>query len=737
MATFLAIDDNKDNLIVLEALLMESFFEPKIISTQSAIEGIELSLKEKPDVILLDIVMPEMDGYDVCKLLKANDKTKHIPVIMITAARTDKPSRILALESGADAFLSKPIDESELVTQVRAMLRIKESEDMKSSEKERLEVLVQERTKALEKELIERFRAEHELQLSLAKLENSRIAELNLLEDLILEMEVRKQNEEIQKVLYSIANAVLSTKGLEELIDIIRVQLSSLIDTTNFYIAFYDAETDMLSSPYERDAIDKIESWPAKKSLTGYVIKNKISLLVNEDNIDQFYQEGKIERFGSPAKIWLGVPLHIEDEIIGALVVQSYTDSNAFNHKHVEMLEFISHQISLSIQRQKSLDDLKNALEKAEESDRLKSSFLANMSHEIRTPMNGILGFSDLLDDEDLKHEDRKVFTNIIRNSGRHLLSIINDIIDIAKIDSGLLGTSSVTFNLNHLMEELYVTYQIEKVVAFKDDLQIEVEKAFEEEESYIFSDDIRLKQILLNLLSNALKFTIQGHIRFGYTTLNDKLLFFVEDTGKGIAKDKQKVIFERFRQEEENYTRQFGGTGLGLSISMGLVELLGGDMWLVSEEGNGATFFFTISNQKSSIDNIISYEPNPTFTKDISNKNILIAEDLQDNIDLLKQILDGTDLQLIFAKNGEEAISICLNNSDINLVLMDIQMPIINGFDATLRIKEFKPDLPIIAMTAYAMADERTKCLEKGCDDYISKPFNKTDLIVLISKYL
>lgn len=737
MVKFLAIDDNKDNLIVIEALLTETFSESKLISTQSPLEGIELSLIEKPDVILLDIVMPAMDGYEVCKSLKYNDKTKHIPIIMITATRTDKESRILALEAGADAFLSKPIDQSELIAQVRAMIRIKESEDLKLTEKERLEILVQERTKAMETELAERMKAEKQLQLSLAKLEHSRKAELNLMEDLLIEMEERNESQKIQKVLYAISGAILSTKSLEELIEIIRLELSALIDTTNFYIAFYDSENDILSSPYERDEKDNIETCPAKKSTTGFVIKKRKPLLADEETIKELCEKGEIEIIGHPAKVWLGVPLQIEDEIIGALVVQSYEDSKAFNQKHVNILEFISHQISISIQKRKFIDDLKSALKKAEESDRLKSSFLANMSHEIRTPMNGILGFSDLLGDDDLSIDDRRMYLEIIKNSGRHLLSIINDIIDISKLDSGLLSASFIDINLNHLMDELLVTYQNEKAVAYKEDLTIELEKSFEENESYIFTDDVRLKQILLNLLSNALKFTNKGHIRFGYTMLNDKLLFFVEDTGKGIAKNKQGVIFERFRQEEENYTRQFGGTGLGLSISIGLVELLGGEMWLVSEEGIGSTFYFTIANNKSSISNLIASESYPISNKNISNKKILIAEDMDDNIELLKIILGDKGVSLLFARHGLDAINLCKANDDIDLILMDIQMPVLNGLEATSQIKQFKPDIPIIAMTAFAMAEEKAKCLERGCDDYISKPFTKSDLITVISKHL
>jgi PAS domain S-box-containing protein len=245
-----------------------------------------------------------------------------------------------------------------------------------------------------------------------------------------------------------------------------------------------------------------------------------------------------------------------------------------------------------------------NAKEKAEESDRLKTAFLNNMSHEIRTPMNGILGFSELLDDNELSSEDRTQFIKIIHNNSQHLLSVINDIIDISKIQSNQLTLSNVNFNLNHLFDELLITYENEKILNKKTSVKFIVEKAFDDNNSIIVSDDIRIRQILYNLLSNALKFTNTGFIKFGYTAIDGKLQFFVQDSGKGIAKEKQSLIFERFCQEEDTYTREFGGTGLGLSISKGLVELLGGDMWLVSDEGIGTTFYFTIKGVSNNLFN-------------------------------------------------------------------------------------------------------------------------------------
>ena len=241
---------------------------------------------------------------------------------------------------------------------------------------------------------------------------------------------------------------------------------------------------------------------------------------------------------------------------------------------------------------------LNAAKEKAEESDRLKSSFLANMSHEIRTPMNGILGFSELLDDDSLSHDERQKYIKVISENSRHLLGVINDIIDISKIDSNQLSINPVPFNLNSLMDELYLTYENEKIVCGKAHLEIRMNKSLDDSKSVIISDDIRLRQILYNLLGNAMKFTHKGFIKFEYTLIGDQLQFMVQDTGKGIAPDKQAIVFERFRQEEESYTRFFGGSGLGLSISKGLVHLLGGKIWMESQEGIGTTFYFTIKYQ-------------------------------------------------------------------------------------------------------------------------------------------
>ncbi|MBK7028887.1 MAG: PAS domain S-box protein [Bacteroidales bacterium] len=388
--------------------------------------------------------------------------------------------------------------------------------------------------------------------------------------------------------------------------------------------------------------------------------------------------------------------------------------------------------------RKRNEDVLLTAKKKAEESERLKSAFLANMSHEIRSPMNSIVGFSELIEDEDLPAEQRHEFISIIRNSGKQLLTIINDIIDFAKIDSNQLTISPAEINLNRILDDIMLVAEVEKRNLHKDNVNLISEKGLPDDNCTLLCDEVRLKQILINLTGNALKFTNKGHIKTGYKLDNDNIIFFVEDTGKGIAKEKQEIIFERFRQEEESYTRLYGGTGLGLSISKGLVELLGGKMWLVSDLGVGATFYFSIpsniwlgySAKKETLQTT-------TIELDLSGKTILIAEDIESNFRLINHMLKKTNARILYAQDGSEAVDICKQEEQVDLILMDIQMPVMNGFEATAEIKKFLPSVPVITLTAFTLSNESEEILAAGCNDYLTKPIDKVVMLEKVKKYL
>jgi|GEM_PF-1221589 len=389
-------------------------------------------------------------------------------------------------------------------------------------------------------------------------------------------------------------------------------------------------------------------------------------------------------------------------------------------------------------ERIKTEKDLIRAKEKAEESDRLKTAFLANMSHEIRTPMNGILGFAELLNDDELTPDDRHKYVSIINKNSQLLLRVISDIVDVAKIESNQLSIIRVVFNLNLLLDHIFTMYQNELILSGKDHVNLLLEKEIEGDKSFILSDDLRLEQILNNLIGNAVKFTQSGYIKFGYRTESGNLIFFVEDTGKGIAKNKQHIIFERFRQEEEDHTRKYGGTGLGLTISNGLVELLGGKMWMNSEEGAGSTFFFRLPLSILLKTPPKSQEPVQSHEKsDLKNRIILIVDDSIENFELIRMILKDTGVEILYTDNGQEAIEICQSNSRINLVFMDIQMPVMNGYESTVEIRKFRPLLPIVALTAYAFPEDKIRVLNAGCNDILVKPIIREKLLSMIKKIL
>lgn len=391
----------------------------------------------------------------------------------------------------------------------------------------------------------------------------------------------------------------------------------------------------------------------------------------------------------------------------------------------------------IDIRSQKEME-LQAAREKAEESDRLKSSFLANMSHEIRTPMNAIIGFSELLQEEDLPHETRQQFFNHIRNSGNSLLNLINDIIDFSKIESGELKISKTIFSLNLLFDELHQTFEKIKIKKGRENIDLIFEKGLDDDNSVIFTDPLRLKQIISNLIDNALKFTEKGSICVSYQQDDSQLIFSVEDTGIGIPKDKQELIFTRFRQADDSHARRYGGTGLGLSISKKLAEFLNGKMWVESTLNVGSCFFISIPYQQSEIPTTLptKSKARKNYTNNLIGKKILVVDDFNVNLTLIKQMLQSTGVEIFLAENGNNAVDFCVKNH-FDLILLDLQMPDLNGYDTLKMIKKNQPEIKIVAQTAYALANEKEQILSSGFDGYISKPIIKKDLINLIYKMI
>jgi len=383
--------------------------------------------------------------------------------------------------------------------------------------------------------------------------------------------------------------------------------------------------------------------------------------------------------------------------------------------------------------------ELVRAKEQAEESDRLKSAFLANMSHEIRTPMNGILGFAGLLKEPDLSGEEQQEYIQVIEKSGSRMLNIINDIMSISKVEAGQMEITISETNINDQIKYLYAFFKPE--VEDKG-MKFSIKKALSEKDAVIKTDKEKVYAILTNLIKNAIKFTHSGSIEFGYSLkLNnglDELEFFVKDTGMGIGEKQKDFIFERFRQGSESLTRNYEGAGLGLAISKAYVVMLGGKIWVESSEGKGSVFYFTIPyNGERKEQNIINKAiPMDVTIPQIRNLKVLIAEDDEGSAILIGIAVRNFSKEIIKVRTGIEAVDACRNNPDIDLVLMDIKMPEMDGFEATKHIRQFNQDVIIIAQTAYSLSGDREKTIATGCNDYISKPIQKDQFMALIEKY-
>ena len=850
----LIVDDTPDNLRLVSEILTKNNFAVRLASdAKIALRSIKAKL---PGLILLDIAMPDMDGFDFCKILKEDDSTKDIPVIFLSVHSSPK-EKLKAFKLGGIDFISKPIIVEEILVRVKAhvanrklqleleqknTILHKEIEERKQSEKKLKQYnefvdsflekeknnkrvllsILDDNNKTLEslKESEEQNRAitqtaadaiisinsdgiilswnkaaEKIFGYSSSEMINMKLTEiipvnhteghnagLQRLQDggkeklmgetieitalrkngtefpielslsswesknqkyftgIIRDITTRKRAEQIQKILYNISKSVISSDNLEELVSVIRQELGTIIDTSNFYIALYDDKTDTFSLPYLADQKEDITSFAAGNSFTNYVRKTQKSLLATKEKVKEMNKMKEAEMVGTASEIWLGVPLKVEGKVTGVLAVQSYTDKNAYNESDKEILEFISDQVSTSIERKKAEDDLILALEKAQESDRLKSAFLTNMSHEIRTPMNGILGFTSLLKEPNLTGEEQQDYINVIEESGDRMLNTINDLMDISMIESGLMKTKISETKINVLTKKLFSFFEPE---VEKKGMSLKLNNTLSDEKATIITDNEKVNSILTNLIKNAIKYSKKGSIEFGYVLKTDsetsELEFYVKDTGIGVPKDRQQAIFERFVQADIEDRDVYEGNGLGLSISKAYVEMLNGKIWVKSEVGIGSTFYFTIPYKAAKEDIPESKDAKAELGTVHQEKKlkILITEDEEVSYLHLSLVLKNIEKEILHAKNGMEAVEICRNNPDIDLILMDVKMPKMGGLEATKLIREFNKNVVIIAQTAYALAGDREKTLEAGCNDYISKPIDKEMLFEKIGRLL
>ena len=565
---------------------------------------------------------------------------------------------------------------------------------------------------------------------------NEIVANLGIYRDITIE----RKNLLLQEVLYNISNGALKQYDIKEIYPIIVQELSKIWDTNNFFIALYDKSTQTLSLPFFVDEKDNFYEIPIKKTITGWVINNKKSVLLKGKDLKLLDESGDIDLVGTPCKVWMGVPLKVENDIIGVMCLQDYYNEDKFSQDDLYIMEFIANQIAVALQRRMMLDSIILARQKAEEAAQSKQLFMSTMSHEIRTPLNEVIGITNLLLQGNPR-EDQMDYIKALKFSGNHLLTLVNDVLDYNKMESGKIIFEQTQFNLSDFLDEILRSYSFRSKAK---NLSFDIKKA-SDLPTEVIGDPIRLNQILSNLLSNALKFTSHGSVKVIVKELSridnqSKLEFTVTDTGIGIPKDKQAMIFDSFTQASSDTTRNFGGTGLGLAICKKLIELQGGTITLDSEPEKGSTFRFDISfgiSEKGTLSQIVEI---PESFSGLEGKKILVAEDNKINFFVANKFLIGWGISVKHAENGQIALDI-LEKEDFDLVLMDLHMPVMDGIEATRIIRNSDnprlKDIPIVALTAAIMSESHDKIEDLKINDYVLKPFKPHDLFERILKHI
>ncbi|MCK4514888.1 MAG: response regulator, partial [Spirochaetaceae bacterium] len=682
----LIIDDNEDNLVSVAAQLTDLIPDCVPLVALSGAEGIEKAVKESPDVVLLDLRMPDMDGFEVCRKLKSDKRTMHIPVVILTAAATDTRSRTRGLEIGSDTFLSKPIEQVELAAQVKAMLRIRAAEDMLRDEKSLLRNLLHERN-----------------------------------------LELRETEERYRTLFNTVSDAVL----VFQVVDGDKPGKFVEVNDVASRVLGYDREELLTLSP-----VDLCDAEGSDRLLTH------TEKLIMEERV--LYEDVFVAADGTAILVEINAQLL---QLNGhASILLSARDISIRRRTEKALRE---ERAQLARRVEERTAELSRANAELARASRQKDEFLAGMSNELRTPLTAILGMSEALQEEvfgSLHDQQLKPLQNI-EQSGHHLLSLINDILDLSKIESGMVELQMESVSVPAICDAAlrFVSGSAQKKRLATEIVIHGAVGTFE-------TDERRLKQILVNLLSNAIKFTPEGGwigLEVAGNPERGVISFSVWDRGVGISPEDLGRLFKPFVQLDGRLSRRHSGTGLGLALVRRLTELCGGGVSVESKPGSGSRFTVTlplqawVGRQPSGEHNggNTSNGGRPTgrpSTSDHEHGLVLIAEDNETNIEMFSRCLQAVGFRIVVARNGREAVERAMERKP-DIILMDIQMPGIDGLEAIRRIRgepELK-EMPLVALTALAMPGDRERCLAAGADEYLSKPVSLGKLVGTIKEQL